>query len=415
MYEDLMEQALKRGAVEAALKAVVQNKGAPGIDGMPVSELREHVGKHWIGIRTKLLRGSYTPSPVKAVEIEKPGGGTRVLGVPTALDRFVQQLLLQALTPIFDPMFSENSYGFRPKRGARQAVRAAREFARGGKPIVVDLDIAKFFDQVNHDILMTKIGKVIRDKRILRLIGRFLRAGILKEGVVIARAEKGTPQGGPLSPLLGNIYLDALDKELERRGHSFSRYADDCNIYVGSEAAAKRVLESITKWVEQELRLQVNVEKSGVGPTWERQFLGFTITKTFEIRVSDRALERLRARVRYMWDARGSLSSKQLRDQWRDYMVGWWNYFNLAEDQEALKRLVGWIRRHIRKCFWLRWHKAIGRYQALRCLGIKGSCLGIAYSARGAWRIARSPALHQALGNAILRKFGFLIPWELAD
>ena len=278
MHDDLMEQVAAEENLRRALGAVKRNRGAAGIDGMTTDQLESHFQRHGEKIRAKLVAGRWTPSPVRRVEIPKPHGGQRLLGIPTVMDRLLQQALLQVLTPIFEPMFSESSYGFRPGRSAHDAVRAAQEYVREGQDWVVDIDIAKFFDHVNHDILMRRIAQVIRDKRILRLIGRYLRAGVLLNGVLV-KSEEGTPQGGPLSPLLANIYLDALDRELENRELSFCRYADDCNIYVGSEAAAKRVLAGIGNWIEQHLRLQVNEAKSGAGRPWERKFLGFRINR----------------------------------------------------------------------------------------------------------------------------------------
>ena len=263
-----------------------------------------------------------------------------MLGIPTVMDRFIQQMLLQAMTPIWEPRFIEHSYGFRPGRSAQDAVRAAQRYAQGGKDWVVDLDITKFFDHVNWDILMGKIAKVIRDKRVLKLIGRYLGAGAMQNGVEVKSVE-GTPQGGPLSPLLANIYLDALDRELERRGHPFSRYADDCNIYVGSQAAGERVKESIQEWIEKHLRLQVNAAKSGVGRTWERKFLGFRLNRERQIEASPEALERFKTKVREMWGSGQSRSSNQLQDRWRQYVRGWWGYYQLAENRRPIFRLEG--------------------------------------------------------------------------
>lgn len=408
-----MEEAVKPENCERALKAVKSNKGAPGIDGMTTSALEGHLARHWEKIRGKLLTGTYQPAPVKRVEIDKPGGGTRLLGIPTVLDRYLQQLLLQVLTPIYEPLFSESSWGFRPGRQAHEAVRAAQAFSREGKDWVVDIDLEKFFDRVNHDILMTRIGQTIRDKRVLKLIGRFLRSGVMINGVV-AETMAGTPQGGPLSPLLSNIYLDPLDRELERRGHSFSRYADDCNIYVGSEPAAKRVMETITQWIITKLRLKVNASKSGIGRPWERKFLGFCLTEAGSISASPKSLDRLKARVRELWDARRSRTSNPLRDEWQSYIRGWWNYYRLAEWRRPIFNLEGWIRRHIRKCFWLRWHNRRGRLRALRRLGLSGRLLKVASSSKGAWPIAASPSLHTALGNQTLRRYGFPVPSDLA-
>lgn len=413
MYESLMEQVVREENLERALQAVKRNRGSAGIDHMKTTELESHLQMHWEWIRAKLLAGSYVPSPVRRVEIPKPNGGKRMLGIPTVQDRLIQQMLLQELTPIFDPAFSEHSFGFRPGRSAQDAVRAAQRHAQGGKDWVVDLDITKFFDHVNHDILMGRIAKVIRDKRVLQLIGKYLRRGAMVDGLVEASVE-GTPQGGPLSPLLANIYLDALDQELERRGHAFCRYADDCNIYVGSQAAAERTLASIQSWIEKHLRLQVNAAKSGTGKAWERKFLGFRLDRKKRIGIAPESLERFKTKVREMWDGRRSGSSNQLRDEWRRYMQGWWGYFRLAEARGPIYELEGWIRRHIRKCFWQRWHGVAGRLRRLRQLGLSGRALGVASSSRGAWGVAKQPELHQALTNAVLRQRGFLLPSDLA-
>jgi group II intron reverse transcriptase/maturase len=413
MYENLMEEAVEPENTRRALGAVKRNQGAPGIDRMKTGELEAHLQAHWEKIRAKLLAGTYVPSPVRRVEIPKPGGGMRKLGIPTVLDRFIQQLLLQAMTPIFEPGFSQHSYGFRPGRSAHEAVAAAKGYAGQGRDWVVDIDITKFFDHVNHDILMGRIGKLIRDKRVLHLIGKCLRRGAMVEGLVEASVE-GTPQGGPLSPLLANIYLDALDKELEQRGHCFCRYADDCNIYVGSQAAAERTMVSIQGWIEKHLRLKVNAAKSGTGRVWERKFLGFRLNRELQIEVAAESLERFQAKVREMWRSCQSRTSNQLRDAWQRYVIGWWGYYRLAEARRPVFRLEGWIRRHIRKCFWLRWHSAAGRERKLRRLGLAGRMLKVAWSSRGAWHIARTGSLHAALSNAVLRRSGFPMPSDLA-
>jgi RNA-directed DNA polymerase len=413
MHEKLMEEVVAPGRVRFALEAVRRNKGAPGIDGMTTEELEEHVRQHWEVIRDKLLKGAYVPSPVKRVEIPKPDGGTRMLGIPTVQDRFVQHLLVQALTPIFDPNFSDSSYGFRPGRSAHDAVRAAQRYARAGLDWVVDLDISRFFDHVNHDILMSRIGQTIRDKRVLRLIGSYLRRGAMINGVVV-RSEEGTPQGGPLSPLLANIYLDALDQELERRGHAFSRYADDCNIYVGSAAAAERVRVGITEWLHTRLRLTVNAAKSGCGRVWERKFLGFRLTEKLEITIAEKSRDRFKQKVRDLWQSCQSLRSTELRDRWCAYVRGWWAYFRLAEDRRSIFDLEPWIRRHIRKCFWQRWHSIRGRFRALRRLGLPERQCKVAYSKLGAWPLAASPSLQYALSNKVLRGYRFLMPSDLA-
>lgn len=412
-YEELMELVVDRQNAEQALKAVKRNKGAPGIDGMTTKQLADHIERHWESIRAKLLAGAYAPTPVRRVEIPKPGGGKRMLGIPTVQDRWIQQMLLQVLQPIFDPAFSQHSHGFRPGRSAHDAVRAAQTYIRAGKNWVVDMDITKFFDHVNHDILMNRIGQIIRDKRVLRLIGRYLRAGVMCDGVV-QDSDEGTPQGGPLSPLLANIYLDALDHELEQRELAFSRYADDCNIYVSSERAAQRVLVSITTWIKEQLRLEVNAAKSGTGRPWERKFLGFRINQKGEIEAAPQSIDKYRTKVRELWQSCQSVSSETLRNAWRAFIVGWWNYFRLAEDRRSIFRQEAWTRRHIRKCFWLRWHSWRGRLRHLRALGLSKRLLKVAHSSKGAWRIAASPSLHTALSNAVLRRYGFVMPSDLA-
>jgi group II intron reverse transcriptase/maturase len=413
MYENLMDEAVRDENRVRALAAVKRNQGSAGIDRMRTNELEAHLQRHWPKIRAKLLAGTYVPSPVKRVEIPKPNGGMRTLGIPTVQDRFVQQLLLQAMTPIYEPGFSEHSYGFRPGRSAQDAVRAAQGYFREGKGWLVDFDITKFFDHVNHDILLGRIGQTIRDKRVLGLIGKYLRRGAMIEGDVV-RSEAGTPQGGPLSPLLANVYLDALDQELERRGHSFCRYADDCNIYVSSEAAAERVLESIRSWIETRLRLAVNAAKSGVGRPWERKFLGFRLNREGRIEVAPESLQRFKAKVRELWRVNQSRTSRELRDQWKRYVQGWWGYFRLAEERRGIFRLEGWIRRHIRKCFWLRWHNVVGRLNALRKLGLRGRMLKVAHTSKGAWPIARTGSLQTALSNRVLLQYGFVMPSDLA-
>jgi group II intron reverse transcriptase/maturase len=413
MYENLMEAVVTEENCALALAAVKRNKGAAGIDRMTTKELEGHLQAHGEKIRAKLLAGTYVPSPVRRVEIPKPSGGTRMLGIPTVQDRFIQQLLLQRLTPIFDPKFSGHSYGFRPGRKAQDAVEAAQKYAQAGKGWVVDIDITKFFDHVNHDILMGRIGTTIRDKRVLHLIGKCLRRGAMVAGLVEASVE-GTPQGGPLSPLLANIYLDALDQELERRGHSFCRYADDCNIYVSSEAAAERTLASIQRWIEEHLRLKVNTAKSGAGRVEERKFLGFRLDRKRRIGVAPESIGRFKTKVKEMWRANQSRTSNQLRDDWKRYLRGWWGYFQLAEVRRPIFNLEGWIRRHIRKCFWLRWHSAAGRENALRQLGVHPRLLKTVRTSRGAWFMANTSTVNAGLKVYTLRRFGFLMPSDLA-
>jgi RNA-directed DNA polymerase len=413
MYESLMEEVVREENLARALATVKRNRGAAGIDHMKTTELESHLQAHWPKIQAKLLEGRWVPSPVRRVEIPKPSGGTRMLGIPTVMDRLIQQLLLEVLTPIFDPLFSEHSYGFRPGRSAHDAVRAAQKYAQEGKDWVVDIDISKFFDHVNHDILMGRIAAVIRDKRVLHLIGKYLRRGAMVGGLVEASVE-GTPQGGPLSPLLANIYLDALDQELERRGHRYCRYADDCNIYVGSQPAAERTLASLQGWIEKHLRLKVNAAKSGTGRVWERKFLGFRLDRGKRIGVAPESLARFQAKVREMWRGNQSRTSKQLRDAWLRYVRGWWGYFRLAEVRKPIFQLEGWIRRHIRKCFWLRWHNAAGREHALSRLGVHPRSLKTVRTGRGAWFMSRTPIMNAGLKVRTLRRYGFLMPSDLA-
>lgn len=412
MYEHLMEQVVERENARAAWEAVKRNQGAAGIDGMTTEQLGPHLKRHWGVVREKLLNGTWTPSPVRRVEIPKPDGGTRTLGIPTVMDRFVQQMVLQVLSPIFEETFSPNSYGFRPGRSAHEAVGASQHYAQQGYEWVVDIDIAQFFDHVHHDILMGRIGRTIRDKRVLGLIGRYLRRGAMIDGVVVA-SEEGTPQGGPLSPLLANIYLDALDKELEARGHRFSRYADDCNIYVRSETAAKRVMESISGWIGKRLKLKINETKSGVGKVTQRKFLGFRLNDEHQTTIAEPSLDRFKAKVRELWRYGQGRTSEQLRHQWQTFLRGWWNYYGFAEDVGAVLRLEGWIRRHMRKLFWLRWHDRMGRRRRLHRLGLRGAALQTASSRRGAWRLAKSPSLHMALSKTTLRRYGFWVPSDL--
>jgi group II intron reverse transcriptase/maturase len=405
----LMEKIVSDENAALALLAVERNGGAAGIDGMETEQLRPHLEKHWPTIRRKMLEGTYVPSPVKRVWIPKGNGGERPLGIPTVLDRFIQQLILGELQPLYEPLFSEQSWGFRPGRGAHNAVKSAqRIMTEEGKSWVVDMDIKGFFDNVDHDILMRLIGLQVRDKRVLKLIGRMLRAGVWEEGRVTKPMGKGTPQGGPLSPLLANIYLDVLDKELERRGLSFSRYADDCNIYMGSEKAAQRVLESITKFVTKKLKLEVSASKSGVDRPWKRKFLGFRISPEGVIEVSEKAIDKFRDQVRRLWESRQNKSSTDFRDQWRRYIRGWWEYYRLAGNTKALLAMDGWIRRHMRKCFWQRWHCAKGRLKALKKLGVRFPLLRSARSGRGAWRMAKHPVMNKGLSNRTLQRYGFL-------
>jgi RNA-directed DNA polymerase len=411
--EGLMEAALKPTNWEAALSAVERNDGAPGPDGMRAKKLRAHLIIYGEVIKQRLLEGSYKPGASKRQDIPKPSGGTRPLSIPNVQDRFVQQLLLGVLTPIFEPRFSESSFGFRPRRSAHAAVKVAQSYAREGRTHIVDMDITKFFDRVNHDILMSKIGAVVGDKAVMKLIGNYLRAGIVMPNGIEVRSKEGTPQGGPLSPLLANIYLDTLDKELEKRGLPFVRYADDCNIYVKSEAAAHRVMRSLKGWIMRHLRLEVSESKSGVGRPWERKFLGFIMTSALLISIAPASLERFKDKVRELWSARQPWTSEQRREQWKSYLQGWWGYYRLCEWRRDIYRQERWIRRHIRCYFWQRWHKSDGREKALRRLGLPAERATVGRSSRGAWRMAASPAMQEALNNRRLKRNQLWMPSDL--
>lgn len=410
-----LEAVLSAENLNAAWWAVKTNDGAAGVDGLDVEETKEHLRTHWKTIEAKLLGGSYRPAAVRAVAIPKASGGIRTLGIPNIQDRLIQQAIHQKLGPIWEREFSTHSYGFRANRSAHDAVRAAQGYIEAGKPWVVDIDLRSFFDEVNHDILMRRVAQKVRDKRLLRLIGDYLRAPMqTPDGRKTAR-NKGTPQGGPLSPLLANIYLDPLDKELERRGLSFVRYADDIAIFTSSERAAQRVLEHVATWIEENLKVPVNRQKSGSGPTDQSALLGFRLYRDGRVGVAPQAIEKMKARVRELWDARQSLTSEQLRDQWRSYITGWWNYFKPATWRREVEDTSGWIRRHIRKCFWLRWKTPRGRIRALKRLGVRGRALGNGYCRAGAWRMARHPVMNQALCNRTLHRYGFVLPWTFAE
>lgn len=412
MTEELLMDAIFNWLnLQEAIEAVKRNKGAAGIDGKNIAETEQHMQQHWEAIEAKLKAGKYVPSPVKGVKIPKPEGGERLLGIPTVQDRILQQAIRQVSTTKFDAGFSLSSYGYRPHRSAAQAVTQAQHYVQQGQDWIVDIDISAFFDEVNHDLLMHLISQKITDKRVLGLIRKYLTTGIMIDGKV-ERRDKGVPQGSPLSPLLSNIYLDKLDKELEQRGLSFCRYADDLVIFVSSERSAQRVLESITQWIAKHLKLSVNAKKSGTGRPWDSQFLGFRINRKHEITIAPKNIDRYKAKVRKLWGAKQSLTSQQLVKQWRQYSLGWWNYFKLAGNRWNLRQWEGWTRRHMRKCFWLRWHNKKGRLNALRRLGANRRQQKIASSSRGAWRIASSPTLHKVLSNAALRRYGLCVPSE---
>ncbi|BAD75740.1 recombinase of Bh.Int-like element [Geobacillus kaustophilus HTA426] len=341
-----MKQVMSRENLLRALKQVEKNKGSHGTDGMSVKDLRRHLVEHWDAIRHALEEGTYEPCPVRRVEIPKPNGGVRLLGIPTVTDRFIQQAIAQVLTPIFDPSFSEHSYGFRPGRRGHDAVKKAKQYIQEGYTWVVDIDLEKFFDRVNHDKLMGILAKRIPDKILLKLIRKYLQAGVMINGVVM-ETQEGTPQGGPLSPLLSNILLDELDKELEKRGHKFVRYADDCNIYVRTKKAGERVMKSITAFIEKKLRLKVNETKSAVDRPWRRKFLGFSFTPSKEpkIRIAKESIRRMKQRIRTMTSRSKPIPMPERIEQLNQYILGWCGYFSLAETPSVFKELDGWIRR----------------------------------------------------------------------
>lgn len=413
LNEDLMGQMLESENLRIAWKAVKSNHGAAGIDHIEVEDFLEHVRPHWEQLKGKILADGYKPAPVRRVYIPKGRGGRRPLGIPTVLDRFLQQAMLQVMQPRFEESFSPHSYGFRPGRSAHDAVTAARAFVKEGKDWVVDIDLKSFFDEVNHDILMTRVKEKITDKRMLHLLGKFLRSGVFEDGKVTKQA-KGVPQGGPISPLLANIYLDVLDKELESRGLSFCRYADDCNIYVCSQKAAERVFESVTQWIEKNLKLPINRDKSDTGRPWERQFLGYQPTEAGELKPSPKATEKYKDRVRSLFTNLNSLTSTQLRDIWQEYVRGWCNYFSIADEPYWRKPLSGWTRRHIRKCFWLRWHGSAGRRRNLEKLGVHPKTIQRTNLTGAAWPAAKSFAMNAALNNKRLLGLGFLVPSDFA-
>jgi RNA-directed DNA polymerase len=366
----LMERVVASDNVVKALKRVEQNKGSPGTDGMTTQELRAHLREAWPQLREQLLAGSYQPTAVREQEIPKSGGGVRKLGIPTVLDRFIQQAILQVLQPIFDPTFSEGSYGFRPGRSAHDAVRAAHRLIQSGKTWVVDVDLEKFFDRVNHDVLMGRLASRISDTRLLRLIRRYLNAGVMANGVVMERQE-GTPQGGPLSPLLANVLLDDVDKELEKRGLAFARYADDCNVYVSSRRAADDAMAMLRRAFAG-LRLRINEAKSAVDRPWNRKFLGFSFWHAghaVKLRVAPKALETMKERVRQITSRAGGRSIQQVADELRSYLVGWKNYFRLADTQGVYRRHDEWIRHRLRALQLKHWKRGTTAYRELRRLG----------------------------------------------
>jgi len=405
--EQLMEEVCARENCLQAYKRVKSNKGSAGIDGMTVGQLPGYLKEHWPAIREQRLSGTYKPQPVKRVGIPKPDGGVRQLGIPTVLDRMVQQAVMQVLQGRWDAGFSEHSYGFRPGRSAHQAVAKAQQSIAEGRGWVVDLDLEKFFDRVNHDRLMKSLALRIADRRMLRLIGAFLKAGVMENGLV-GPVDEGTPQGGPLSPLLSNVVLDELDRELERRGHCFARYADDCNIYVRSRRAGERVKRSITGFITRRLKLKVNEQKSAVARPAERKFLGFSFTARGEKRrIAAKAMVRFKQKVRELTDRTRGIGIEQMTKELASYLRGWKCYFGFCQTPSVLESLDRWIRRRLRSMLWKQWKGGKRRYAELRRRGVREELAGpTAGSSRGPWRIANSPALQYAFPNSYFDALG---------
>lgn len=407
----LMEEVCARENLMAAYRRVVRNGGAAGIDGMTVEQLMAYCREHWARIREELLSGTYEPQPVRRVEIPKPEGkGKRVLGIPTVVDRLIQQALLQVLTPIFDPTFSEDSYGFRPGRSAHDAVGRARQHIAAGYRWVVDLDIEKFFDRVNHDVLMARVVRRVRDRRVLRVIRRYLQAGVMEDGLVSPRTE-GTPQGGPLSPLLSNILLDELDKELERRGHRYVRYADDANVYVRSKRAGQRVMASLERFLWKRLRLRINREKSAVDRPWRRKFLGYGVTMHREpkLRVAPESVKRLKAKLRgiFRWGRGRNLAS--VCGELSYALRGWAVYFRMVEVKASFEMLDAWNRRKLRAILWRQWKRPRTRKKELIQHGLDEARAAIsAYNGRGPWWNAGASHMNQAVPTVLLRQMGLI-------
>ncbi|MCH7890909.1 MAG: group II intron reverse transcriptase/maturase [Gemmatimonadetes bacterium] len=405
---ELMEEVLRRENLMAAYRRVVRNKGAGGVDGRSVDDLKHQIREDWPTIREALLSGTYEPSPVRKVEIPKPGGGVRMLGIPTVMDRMIQQALLQVLTPIFDPTFSEDSYGFRPGRSTHQAVSRGKEHVEAGHRWVVDLDLAKFFDRVNHDVLMSRVARRVKDKRVLRVIGRYLRAGIMEDGVVSPRAE-GTPQGGPLSPLLSNVLLDDLDKELERRGHRFVRYADDFQVYVKSKAAGERVMASVSAFITHKLKLRINQAKSRVAPAWEREFLGFSVTRgaAHKRSIGKKAMRRFKERIREITRRNRGVSLAHVVSDLTQFIRGWIGYFGFCEAIYVLRDLDSWIRRRLRCFIWKQWKTFKRRRKGLMERGIaEAPASQTAARSRGCWSTSNVPPLRRAFPIAYFNALG---------
>jgi len=408
LIEQVMEEVCHQDNLKAALKRVRANKGSPGVDGMTVDDLPGYLKDHWPAHRDQLMQGTYQPAPVKRVDIPKPGGGSRKLGIPTVLDRFIQQAVMQVLQRYWDRTFSAWSFGFRPERSAHQAVARAQSLIARGCRWLADIELEKFFDRVCHDILVSRIARRVGDKRLLRLIRAFLRAGMMENGLV-SPTEEGTPQGGPLSPLLSNLLLDDLDQELERRGLQFVRYADDCNIYVRSERAGQRVMASVTRFLTDRLNLKVNETKSAVARPWTRKFLGFSFTthKETRRRVAPQALDRFKERIRVLTRRTRGASLPQMTEQLSRYLTGWRGYFRFAATPTVFRDLDSWIRRRLRSAVWKQWKRGKVRYKELVKRGVSRELAAqTAGSAHGPWHISRSPALSYAFSGAYLDSLG---------
>jgi len=404
----LMEEVCERENLKEALRRVKANKGSAGIDRMTVDGIVDYLKQHWLAIREQLLSGTYQPKPVRRVEIPKPDGGVRKLGIPTVLDRFIQQAVMQVLQRQWDRTFSDYSYGFRPGRSAHQAVAKAQQYIAEGRGWCVDLDLEKFFDRVNHDKLMGQIAERVGDKRLLKLIRAFLNAGVMENGLVSPSVE-GTPQGGPLSPLLSNLVLDELDRELERRGHRYVRYADDCNIYVRSERAGQRVMQSVTQFITQELKLKVNETKSAVARPQERKFLGFSFTAGPEIKrvIAPKALDRFKQRIREITLRAKGVSMQTTIEELAPYMRGWRSYFGYCETPEVLVSLTRWVRLRLRAAMWRQWKTPRRRREALLELGVRlRLARNTAGSGLGPWYLAKAKALSVGLSNAYFKSLG---------
>jgi RNA-directed DNA polymerase len=406
----LMEAVAERGNLKLAYQRVVENKGAAGVDQLAVSELKEHLKRHWPTIRARLLAGTYQPQPVRSVDIPKPQGGVRTLGIPTVVDRLIQQALHQVLQPIFEPTFSEASYGFRPGRNAHQALRQARQYVAQGKRWVVDMDLEQFFDRVNHDLLMGKLAAKVGDARVLTLIRRYLEAGMMTDGVVTLRTE-GTPQGGPLSPLLSNILLTDLDRELERRGHAFCRYADDCNIYVASERAGVGLLQSLTGFLEQRLKLKVNVAKSAVARPWQRKFLGYSLTahRKPKLRIAASSIERLTEKVNVLLRGARGRSLGTTIQTLNPLLRGWAAYFKLAATKRTLEERDGWLRHKLRCILWRQWKRSYTRARNLMQRGLtEERAWRSATNGRGPWWNAGASHMHAAFPKSWFDHLGLV-------